>query len=114
MPHNVKVLSDRQFQYKTLSSQLNETDEETCSARACPFVILIELLLQKYGVAATDAIQDEDPSKDFSEAQIARGVTAKAAKKNLTRKFAAASLAIMKTGKPYQEKRLIKIDQNTI
>ncbi len=67
-----------------------------------------KILKWVYMSAAMNAIQDEGPSKDFYDDQIAKGVSPKAAKRNLARKYAAATIAIMKTGKPYQEKRLLE------
>ena len=40
--------------------------------------------------------------------EIAKGLDEKAAKKNLARKIAAMSLAIMRTGKPFDEKLVNK------
>ena len=58
--------------------------------------------------AAMDAIGGSGALRDYYEAQIEKGHDATAAKKNLARKIAAISLAVMRTGKPYEEKLVNK------
>lgn len=67
-----------------------------------------KILKWVYMSAATDAIQNSGMCKEYYELQITEGVSPKAARKNVARKLAAITLAIMKTGKPYEEKRLTK------
>jgi transposase len=57
--------------------------------------------------AAQDGIDSDGIFKKYYDEKIAKGCDATAAKKNLARKIAAISLAVMKTGKPFEEK-LIK------
>jgi transposase len=59
---------------------------------------------------AMDGMCSNGGFRDYYDAQIAKGCNATAAKKNLARKIAAISLAVMKTGKPYEEKLLKKIE----
>jgi transposase len=57
-----------------------------------------------YMSAAADAMTGTGEFREYYDNQIAKGCDPKAARKNLARKIAAVSLAVMKTGKPYEEK----------
>ncbi len=58
--------------------------------------------------AAADGICGSGAFREFYDAEITAGKDATAARKNLARKIAAISLAVMKTGKPYEEKLVKK------
>jgi len=57
---------------------------------------------------ANDGIFGTGAFREFYDGEIAKGLDEKAAKKNLARKIAAMSLAIMRTGKPFDEKLVNK------
>jgi transposase len=54
--------------------------------------------------AAMDGIGGSGAFRNYYDEQIAKGHNETAAKKNLARKIAAICLAVMRTGKPYEEK----------
>jgi transposase len=58
--------------------------------------------------AAADGICGSGAFRDYYDADIAAGKDPAAARKNLARKIAAISLAVMRTGKPYEEKLVKK------
>ena len=64
--------------------------------------------------AAVEGMCGTGSLKAYHELQIAKGCNASAARKNLARKIAAISLAVMKTGKPYEEKLVNKSKENMI
>ena len=64
--------------------------------------------------AAMDGICSDGAFKQYYESQIAKGCDTTAAKKNLARLIAAISLAVMKTGKPYEERFLKKTEETKI
>lgn len=53
--------------------------------------------------ATIQVLSGDSELKKYYDEQIAKGVNARAARKNVARKLAAISLAIMRTGKPYKE-----------
>lgn len=64
--------------------------------------------------AASDGIFGTGAFKEYYDEQTAKGLDATAAKKNLARKIAAISLAVMRTGKPYEEKLINKIKKENM
>jgi transposase len=63
--------------------------------------------------AAQNAIDGTGAFTQYYNEQIEKGRSATEAKKNLARKIAAISLAVMRTGKPYEEK-LFEIKENVV
>jgi transposase len=62
--------------------------------------------------AAMTIIQNNSDLKKMYEEQRAKGLDHKAARKNLARHIAAVALAVMKSGKPYQERRTEKVNKD--
>jgi len=64
--------------------------------------------------AASDGIFGTGAFREFYDEEIAKGKDPTAAKKNLARKIAAICLAVMRTGKPYEEKLVKKIKKENM
>jgi transposase len=64
--------------------------------------------------AAQGGIEGTGAFREYYDQQIANGCNPTAAKKNLARHIAAICLAIMKTGKPYEERITKKINENVV
>ena len=72
-----------------------------------------KLSLKNVFMSATLQILKQDCElKRYYEQQLQKGLDHRAARKNLARKLAAISLAIMRTGKPYKEQRAKTIEIN--
>ncbi|MGZ3806089.1 MAG: IS110 family transposase [Pseudobdellovibrionaceae bacterium] len=63
--------------------------------------------------AAMTVVQNGSELKRVYDDSRVKGLDHKAARKNLARHIAAVALAVMRTGKPYQERRVKKIDETT-